>query len=179
MFSVKTKNIHWPTFASSFSAVYRVSVPGGHPHRSILLFQASRHGHFLHIAFVRAKKKRKCLFLHIWFLNVKIHVQIHFTIASHKCGIIHTRFHMMEKKRSSIELSINMSKRLTGRKPVRNEVTSERGYCQIISVARATARVTAIIHKILYYSRGVHIWQTSWQKFRKVREKMTKIRLNI
>ena len=38
---------------SSFSAVYRVSIPGGYPHRSILLFQASRHGQFLHIAFAR------------------------------------------------------------------------------------------------------------------------------
>ena len=48
-----TKNIHWPTFVSSFSTVYRVSIPGGYPHRSFLLFQASRHGQFLHIAFVR------------------------------------------------------------------------------------------------------------------------------
>ena len=47
------KNIHWPIFVSSFSAVYRVSIHGGYPHRSILLFQASRHGQFLHIAFVR------------------------------------------------------------------------------------------------------------------------------
>ena len=38
---------------SSFSAVYRVSIPGGYPRRSILLFQASRHGQFHHIAFVR------------------------------------------------------------------------------------------------------------------------------
>ena len=37
---------------SSFSAVYRVSIPGGYPRRSILLFRASRHGQFLHIAFV-------------------------------------------------------------------------------------------------------------------------------
>ena len=50
---VQEKNIYWPTFVSSFSAVYRVSVPGGYPRRSILLFQASRHGQFLHIAFVR------------------------------------------------------------------------------------------------------------------------------
>ena len=28
----------------------RGSVPGGYPHLSILLFQASRHGQFLHIA---------------------------------------------------------------------------------------------------------------------------------
>ena len=47
------KNIHWPTFVSSFSAVYRVSIPGVYSHRSILLFQAARHGRFLHIAFAR------------------------------------------------------------------------------------------------------------------------------
>ena len=35
------QNIHWPTFVSGFSAIYRVSIPGGYPHRSILLFQAS------------------------------------------------------------------------------------------------------------------------------------------
>ena len=53
VFSFKDKNIHWPTFVSSFSAVYRVSIPGGYPRRSILLFQASRHGQFLHTTFVR------------------------------------------------------------------------------------------------------------------------------
>ena len=47
------KNIHWPTFVSSFSAVYRVSFPGVYPRRSILLFQDSRHVQFLHIAFLR------------------------------------------------------------------------------------------------------------------------------
>ena len=52
-FSFKTKYIHWPTFVSNFSAVYRVSIPGGDPRRSFLLFQASRHGQFLKIAFVR------------------------------------------------------------------------------------------------------------------------------
>ena len=52
LFSFKTKNIHWPYFVSSFSAVFRVSISGGYPHRSILLFQASRHRQFLHIAFV-------------------------------------------------------------------------------------------------------------------------------
>ena len=35
---------------SSFSAVYQVSIPGGYPSRSILLFQASRRGQFLYIA---------------------------------------------------------------------------------------------------------------------------------
>ena len=50
---VYDKNIHWPTFVSSFSAVYRVSILGGYPRRSILFFQASRRGRFLHIAFVR------------------------------------------------------------------------------------------------------------------------------
>ena len=53
MFFVQDKNIHWPSFVSSFSAVYRVSIPGGYPGRSILLFQASSHGQFLHIVFVR------------------------------------------------------------------------------------------------------------------------------
>ena len=48
----KTKNINWRTFVSSFSTVYRVSIPGGYPRRSFLLFQASGHGQFLHIAFV-------------------------------------------------------------------------------------------------------------------------------
>ena len=38
------------------------------------------------------------------------------------------------------ELSNNISERLSGTKPVRNEVTSERGYCRIISVGRAIAR---------------------------------------
>ena len=52
MFSFTTKRIHWPTLVSSFPAVYRVSIPGGYPRRSILLFQASRRGQFLHIAFV-------------------------------------------------------------------------------------------------------------------------------
>ena len=50
---VQGKKIHWPTFVSSFSAVCRVSISGEYPHRSILLVQASRHGQFLHIAFVR------------------------------------------------------------------------------------------------------------------------------
>ena len=53
VFSFKDKNIHWPTFVSSFSAVYQVNFPGGYPRRSILLFQASRRGQFLHIAFAR------------------------------------------------------------------------------------------------------------------------------
>ena len=44
------KNIHWPTLVSSFSAVYRVSIPSGYPYRSNLLLQASRLGQFLHIA---------------------------------------------------------------------------------------------------------------------------------
>ena len=52
MFLFKAKNIHRPTFVSSFPAVYRVSIPVGYSHRSIPLFQASRHGEFLHIAFV-------------------------------------------------------------------------------------------------------------------------------
>ena len=47
------QNIHLPTFVSSFSAVYRLSVPGGYPHRSILLFQASRHEQFLRLVFLR------------------------------------------------------------------------------------------------------------------------------
>ena len=34
------QQIHWPIFVSSFSDVYRVIIPGGFPHRSILLFQA-------------------------------------------------------------------------------------------------------------------------------------------
>ena len=34
------------------------------------------------------------------------------------------------------ELSNNISERVSGTKPVRNEVTSERGYCRIISVGR-------------------------------------------
>ena len=53
VFSFSDKNIHWPTFVSSFSAVDRVSIPGGYPRRSILLFQATIHGQFLHIVFVR------------------------------------------------------------------------------------------------------------------------------
>ena len=53
MLLLKTKNIQWPTFVSTFSAVYRVRNPGGYPHRSILLFQASRNRQFLHIAFAR------------------------------------------------------------------------------------------------------------------------------
>ena len=52
LFSFMTKNIHWPFSASSFSAVYQVSLPGGYHHRLILLFQVSRHGQFFHIAFV-------------------------------------------------------------------------------------------------------------------------------
>ena len=34
------------------------------------------------------------------------------------------------------ELSNNISERVSGTKPVRNEMTSERGYCRIISVGR-------------------------------------------
>ena len=45
--------MQWTNFVSNFSAVYRASIPGGYPRRSILLFQASRRGKFLHIAFVR------------------------------------------------------------------------------------------------------------------------------
>ena len=47
------KNIHWPTFVSSFSAVWRGSIPDGYSRRSIQLFQALRRGQFLHIAFAR------------------------------------------------------------------------------------------------------------------------------
>ena len=43
---------------SSFSAAYQLSIPGGYPRRSILLFQASRHGQFLHIAFARDVTER-------------------------------------------------------------------------------------------------------------------------
>ena len=35
------QKIHWPTFVPSFSAVNRVSISGGFPHQSILLFQVS------------------------------------------------------------------------------------------------------------------------------------------
>ena len=41
-----------------------------------------------------------------------------------------------EEKTSEAKPSNIISERLTGRKPVRNEVTSERGYCRIISVGR-------------------------------------------
>ena len=37
-FRLRQKNIQWPTFVSSFSTVYRVSIRGGYPHRSILHF---------------------------------------------------------------------------------------------------------------------------------------------
>ena len=107
-----------------------MSIPGGKPHRSILLFQASRHGQFVRIAFVHdvdidsgtlevvnhkhydyastaltsvnvtnttglyrdEKKKEMLVFVYIFCrvvvifqyrLNVKIHVQVHFTVASH------------------------------------------------------------------------------------------------
>ena len=53
VFSFYDKSIHWPTFVSSFSAVYRVSIPGGYPRRSLLLLQASRRGQFLHKVFAR------------------------------------------------------------------------------------------------------------------------------
>ena len=115
MFFALDKNIHWPTFLSSFSAVYRVSVPGGYPRRSILLFQASRPEQFLHRAFARDVTEtvgRWIIVNHkhddyantaltfvnvtnttrllggiierkmLVFVNVKIHVLVHFTIAS-------------------------------------------------------------------------------------------------
>ena len=44
-----------------------------------------------------------------------------------------------EEKTSEAKPSNSISERLTGRKPVRNEVTSQRVYCQIISVGRAIA----------------------------------------
>ena len=53
VFFALDKNIHWPTLVSGFSTVYRMSIPGVYPGRSILLFQASRHRQFLHIAFAR------------------------------------------------------------------------------------------------------------------------------
>ena len=40
-------------FRVEFFSRLRVSIPGGYPRRSILLFQALRHGQFLHIAFAR------------------------------------------------------------------------------------------------------------------------------
>ena len=43
---------------------------------------------------------------------------------------------MRDEKAKLKELSNNISERLTGRKPVRNKVTSERVYCRIISVGR-------------------------------------------
>ena len=110
-FPFSDRKIHWPTFVSRFSAVYRVSIPGGNPRPLILLFQASRLWQFLHIAFVRdvtetmgrwlivnhkhddyastalsfvnarnttrllgGDKKRNT--------NIKIHVQVHFIVAS-------------------------------------------------------------------------------------------------
>ena len=48
--------------------------------------------------------------------------------------------YLKKQKARLEELSNNISERLTGRKPVRNEVTSERVYCRIISVGRAIAR---------------------------------------
>ena len=43
----------------------------------------------------------------------------------------------LKKQKARLEeLSNNISERLSGTKPVRNEVTSERGYCRIISVGR-------------------------------------------
>ena len=44
--------------------------------------------------------------------------------------------YLKKQKARLEELSNNISERLTGRKPVRNEVTSERVYCRIISVGR-------------------------------------------
>ena len=71
--------------------------------------------------------------LHLWLVRLWL-----------LCGV---------KKKAKLDRagSNNISERLTGRKPVRNEVTSERGYCRIISVARAIARGTGIIRNILYY----------------------------
>ena len=43
----------------------------------------------------------------------------------------------LKKQKARLEeLSNNISERLGGTKPVRNEVASERGYCRIISVGR-------------------------------------------
>ena len=43
----------------------------------------------------------------------------------------------LKKQKARLEeLSNNISERLSGTKPVRNEVMSERGYCRIISVGR-------------------------------------------
>ena len=43
----------------------------------------------------------------------------------------------LEKQKARLEEpSSIIGERLTERKPVRNEVTSERGYCRIISVGR-------------------------------------------
>ena len=164
MYSFKTKNIHWPTFLSSFSAVYRVSIPGGYPRQSILLFQASRHGQILHVAFVHdddiecgtldvlnhkhydyastaltlvnvtnitrlyggAEEKEMLVFVYIFLVcggdfsvsrkRKKIHVQVHLTIASQFYVRINVELYIhafmcWKKRRSSIELSNNISDR--------------------------------------------------------------------
>ena len=44
---------HWPSLMSTFFKQLTGTVPGDVSRRSILLFQALRHGQFLHIAFAR------------------------------------------------------------------------------------------------------------------------------
>ena len=68
-------------------------------------------------------------------------MQVHFTIASHKCGIIHTRFHVMEKK-AKLDRAEQYYKREVDWKEAGEwaKRTIERVYCLIILVARAIAR---------------------------------------
>ena len=52
-FRLKTKISTGQLSRLAFQLSIDVSIPGGYPRRSVLLFQASRHGQFLHMAFVR------------------------------------------------------------------------------------------------------------------------------
>ena len=69
------------------------------------------------------------------------------------------------KRWGSREQNNNVSERLTEMKPVRNEVTSERGYCRIISVARWWCELKANEPESYWYYPHYPILFLSWKKF--------------
>ena len=75
-------------------------------------------------------------------------------LCSHKCGTIYTRFHEFMWWRKNRRGESERRYEWNERAGEWAKHTSERGYCGIISVSRAIARVTGIIHKILYYSQS-------------------------
>ena len=74
-------------------------------------------------------------------------------------------FISVEEKRRGVAEQQFFCERLTERKPVRNEVASERGYCRIISVAGALARDYWYYPQYPIFFKGMHWISTQVLRF--------------